>query len=53
MNQETVNAMYEKLDALRDVFEVFLDEHDTPEGEEKVNAIIAHLSVCIESLSAE
>lgn len=53
MNQETVNAMYEKMDSLRDAFETFLEEHDTPEAEETMQTILDLLSKCINTLSDE
>lgn len=53
MNQDLINAIYDKLDELRNVFEVYLDEHDTPEAETKVKAVLVHLDCSIQSLSEE
>lgn len=51
MNQETVNAFYGRLEELRNTFDEYLVAHDTPEGEQKVKAVLALLSASIETLS--
>lgn len=53
MQQDSVCAVYDKLDELRETFETFLEEHDAStdtEAEEKAKQIIAGLESLIDSL---
>lgn len=51
MNQKTVNTFYEMLEDLRNAFDEYLDQHDTPDGETKVKAVMDLLSAGIKALS--
>ena len=53
MLQDTVCAVYDKLDELRETFDIFLEEHDTStdtEAGEKAEHIIADLEALIDAL---
>ena len=53
MMQDTVCAVYDKLDELRDAFDTFLEEHDAstdPETEDKAQQLITGLESLIDDL---